>query len=65
MNIGVNVDIGDASDDSFEKNEETGDREVRNEDEHRVHHEADSHQDLEYVMISQKTRFYKLQPWEN
>ena len=46
MDVGIDVDIGDAPDDSLQQNEERGDREVRDEHEHRVDDEGYRQKDL-------------------
>ena len=46
MDVGIDIDIGDAPDDSLQQNEERGDREVRDEHEHRVDDEGYCQKDL-------------------
>ena len=50
MDIGIDIDIGDAPDDSLQQNEERGDREVRDEHEHRVDDEGYRQKDLKQFL---------------
>ena len=47
MDVGIDVDIGDAPDDSLQQNEKRGDREVRDEHEHRIDDKAYRQKDLQ------------------
>ena len=46
VDVGIDIDIGNAPDDSLQQNEERGDREVRDEHEHRVDDEGYRQKDL-------------------